>query len=150
MEEQFIAAYGGLRGAVAFSLVNMLDESLGPRRIFVTTTLVVILFTIFIQVGVLLEIRCKVMYNKSHLYSKYCKETQFFFFFYLNFLFHFPSPKGTTIKPLVSLLHIQRASCGRKNLGEEINDTTMDHIMAGVEEILGQHGDFYLRVRAHA
>lgn len=57
LEEQFIAAYGGLRGAVAFSLVNMLDESLGPRRIFVTTTLVVILFTIFIQVGVLHKIR---------------------------------------------------------------------------------------------
>ncbi|KAK3849232.1 hypothetical protein Pcinc_044001 [Petrolisthes cinctipes] len=101
LEEQFIAAYGGLRGAVSFSLVNMLDESMGPRRIFVTTTLVVILFTIFIQ--------------------------------------------GTTIKPLVSLLQIQRASHGRKNLGEEINNTTMDHIMAGVEEILGQHGDFYLR-----
>ncbi|KAK4303533.1 hypothetical protein Pmani_024464 [Petrolisthes manimaculis] len=101
LEEQFIAAYGGLRGAVSFSLVNMLDESMGPRRIFVTTTLVVILFTIFIQ--------------------------------------------GTTIKPLVSLLQIQRASHGRKHLGEEINNTTMDHIMAGVEEILGQHGDFYLR-----
>lgn len=51
LEEQFITAYGGLRGAVAFSLVNMLDEALEPRRIFVTTTLVVILFTIFVQVG---------------------------------------------------------------------------------------------------
>ncbi|XP_045619242.1 probable Na(+)/H(+) antiporter nhx-9 isoform X2 [Procambarus clarkii] len=101
VEEQFIAAYGGLRGAVAFSLVNMLDKSLQPRRIFVTTTLVVILFTIFIQ--------------------------------------------GMTIKPLVNLLQIQKKKSGKKNLSEEINDTTMDHIMAGVEEILGQHGDFYLR-----
>ncbi|XP_050698338.1 sodium/hydrogen exchanger 2-like isoform X4 [Eriocheir sinensis] len=101
LEEQFIAAYGGLRGAVAFSLVNMLNESLPPRRIFVTATLVVILFTIFVQ--------------------------------------------GTTIKPLVGLLQIQKHRKGKKNLSEEINDTTMDHIMAGVEEILGQHGDFYLR-----
>lgn len=51
-----------------------------------------------------------------------------------------------TIKPLVNLLHIQKRKSGRKNLSEEINDTAMDHIMAGVEEILGQHGDFYLRV----
>ncbi|XP_045104907.1 sodium/hydrogen exchanger 2-like isoform X2 [Portunus trituberculatus] len=101
LEEQFIAAYGGLRGAVAFSLVNMLDESLPPRRIFVTATLAVILCTIFIQ--------------------------------------------GTTVKPLVGLLQIRKHSSGKKNLSEEINDTTMDHIMAGVEEILGQHGDFYLR-----
>ncbi|XP_063851745.1 probable Na(+)/H(+) antiporter nhx-9 isoform X2 [Scylla paramamosain] len=101
LEEQFIAAYGGLRGAVAFSLVNMLDESLPPRRIFVTATLAVILSTIFIQ--------------------------------------------GTTVKPLVGLLQIRKHSSGKKNLSEEINDTTMDHIMAGVEEILGQHGDFYLR-----
>ena len=50
-EEQFIAAYGGLRGAVAFSLVTMLDESMPLRPVFITTTLVVILFTIFIQVG---------------------------------------------------------------------------------------------------
>ncbi|XP_042226064.1 probable Na(+)/H(+) antiporter nhx-9 isoform X3 [Homarus americanus] len=101
LEEQFIAAYGGLRGAVAFSLVNMLDKSLAPRRIFVTTTLIVILFTIFIQ--------------------------------------------GMTIKPLVNLLQIQKHKSGKRNLSEEINTTTMDHIMAGVEEILGQHGDFYLR-----
>ncbi|XP_068238479.1 probable Na(+)/H(+) antiporter nhx-9 [Palaemon carinicauda] len=101
IEEQFIAAYGGLRGAVAFSLVEMLDDHLEPKPIFVTTTLVVILFTIFIQ--------------------------------------------GATIKPLVNFLQIQRKRSDRKNLNEEINDTAMDHIMAGVEEVLGQHGDFYLR-----
>ncbi|KAK8751685.1 hypothetical protein OTU49_009773, partial [Cherax quadricarinatus] len=100
-EEQFITAYGGLRGAVAFSLVNMLDKKLKPRKIFVTTTLVVILATIFLQ--------------------------------------------GMTIKPLVNLLQIQKRRVGRNNLNEEINGTAMDHIMAGVEEILGQHGDFYLR-----
>ncbi|KAK7085535.1 hypothetical protein SK128_027390 [Halocaridina rubra] len=100
-EEQFIAAYGGLRGAVAFSLVNMLNSDLPSRRIFVTTTLVVILFTIFVQ--------------------------------------------GITIKPLVNFLQIQRKRSDRKNLNEEIHDTAMDHIMAGIEEVLGQHGDFYLR-----
>lgn len=44
-------AYGGLRGAIAFSMVQMLDgDTVGPRSMFVTTTLVVIIFTVFIQV----------------------------------------------------------------------------------------------------
>ncbi|XP_022254771.1 Na(+)/H(+) exchanger protein 7-like [Limulus polyphemus] len=50
MTEQFIMAYGGLRGAVAFSLVIMLDTHTIPnKRMFVTTTLFIILFTVFIQ-----------------------------------------------------------------------------------------------------
>ncbi|XP_046442645.1 Na(+)/H(+) exchanger protein 7-like [Daphnia pulex] len=52
LREQFIMAYGGLRGAVSFSLVEMLLPSdIQPRQMFVTTTLVVILFTVFIQGG---------------------------------------------------------------------------------------------------
>lgn len=44
-------AYGGLRGAVSFSLVEMLLPSvIKPRQMFVTTTLAVILFTVFVQV----------------------------------------------------------------------------------------------------
>lgn len=58
-----------------------------------------------------------------------------------------PSSQGISIKPLVNLLRIQKKRSDHKKLNEEINDTAMDHIMAGVEEILGQHGDFYLRVR---
>ena len=52
-KEQFIMAYGGLRGAVGFSLVVMLrDSQIDPTtvRIFITTTLFIILFTVFIQV----------------------------------------------------------------------------------------------------
>ncbi|XP_059350409.1 Na(+)/H(+) exchanger protein 7-like isoform X2 [Daphnia carinata] len=52
LREQFIMAYGGLRGAVSFSLVEMLLPSvILPRQMFVTTTLVVVLFTVFIQGG---------------------------------------------------------------------------------------------------
>jgi len=51
IQEQFIMAYGGLRGAIAFSMVEMLDaKKVGPRAMFVTTTLTVIIFTVFIQV----------------------------------------------------------------------------------------------------
>lgn len=43
-------AYGGLRGAVAFSLVIMLSACKFPNyEMFVTTTLVIVLFTVFIQ-----------------------------------------------------------------------------------------------------
>jgi len=51
IQEQFIMAYGGLRGAIAFSMVEMLGpDTVGPREMFVTTTLVVVIFTVFIQV----------------------------------------------------------------------------------------------------
>ncbi|GAB6019688.1 hypothetical protein CHUAL_001243 [Chamberlinius hualienensis] len=50
--EQFIMAYGGLRGAVCFSLVIMLNQATVPlKQLFVTTTLVIIFFTVFFQGG---------------------------------------------------------------------------------------------------
>ncbi|KAL4220576.1 hypothetical protein ACF0H5_020974 [Mactra antiquata] len=49
LEEQFIMAYGGLRGAVAFSLVDVLQKENLPKGHFLTTTLVVIFFTVFVQ-----------------------------------------------------------------------------------------------------
>ena len=52
VQEQFIMAYGGLRGAVGFSLVMMIDKTSVPSAgIFVTTTLAVVISTVFIQVG---------------------------------------------------------------------------------------------------
>jgi NhaP-type Na+/H+ or K+/H+ antiporter len=49
LQEQFILSYGGLRGAVGFSLVTILDEENPFKDIFLTTTLFVIFFTVFIQ-----------------------------------------------------------------------------------------------------
>ncbi|XP_058845269.1 sodium/hydrogen exchanger 2-like [Acipenser ruthenus] len=47
-KDQFIIAYGGLRGAISFSLVFLLDDF--PRKkLFITATIVVILFTVFVQ-----------------------------------------------------------------------------------------------------
>jgi len=47
-----LQSYGGLRGAVCFSLVALLDEREFPMKdLFVTTTLFVIFFTVFIQVS---------------------------------------------------------------------------------------------------
>ena len=50
LQEQFIMAYGGLRGAVGFSLVKMVKCTVEPRNMFITTTLIVVMFTIFLQV----------------------------------------------------------------------------------------------------
>ena len=56
VKEQFIMAYGGLRGAVGFSLVVLIPENLPSQQeewndIFLLTTLIMIFFTVFIQGG---------------------------------------------------------------------------------------------------
>ncbi|KHJ98333.1 hypothetical protein OESDEN_01686, partial [Oesophagostomum dentatum] len=48
--DQFVMAYGGIRGAVCYGLVMSIDEHLIPaKRMFVTTTLAVIMFTTVLQ-----------------------------------------------------------------------------------------------------
>lgn len=45
-------SYGGLRGAVAFALVILLDRTKVPAKdYFVATTIVVVFFTVIVQVG---------------------------------------------------------------------------------------------------
>lgn len=48
--DQFVMSYGGLRGAVAFALVLLIDEHhVKQKPMFVTTTIAVIYFTVFLQ-----------------------------------------------------------------------------------------------------
>jgi len=51
LKEQFIMAYGGLRGAVGFSLAVVLKENVWYRDLFVTTALIMVFFTVFLQGG---------------------------------------------------------------------------------------------------
>ncbi|XP_071950500.1 sodium/hydrogen exchanger 2-like [Antedon mediterranea] len=102
--EQFIMAYGGLRGAVAYALVIQLktgNEDLD--RLFTTCTLVVVFFTVFVQ--------------------------------------------GTTVKPLVNAFKIQKEETKKPTMNEEVNTTVIDYMMAGIEEIAGQKGGNYLRLK---
>ncbi|XP_034942039.1 sodium/hydrogen exchanger 3 isoform X2 [Chelonus insularis] len=100
--EKFVMSYGGLRGAVAFALVLLIDPHHVPLQpMFVTTTIAVIYFTVFIQ--------------------------------------------GITIKPLVKILNVKRAERRKPTMNERIHERIMDHIMAGVEDILGKHGNYHLR-----
>ncbi|XP_051155357.1 probable Na(+)/H(+) antiporter nhx-9 isoform X2 [Leptopilina boulardi] len=100
--EKFVMSYGGLRGAVAFALVLLIDPShVKLKNMFVTTTIAVIYFTVFIQ--------------------------------------------GITIKPLVKILNVKRAERRKPTMNERIHERIMDHTMAGIEDILGKHGNYHVR-----
>ncbi|XP_013190821.1 sodium/hydrogen exchanger 3 [Amyelois transitella] len=100
--EKFVMSYGGLRGAVAFALVLLIDpEVVKLQPMFVTTTIAVIYFTVFIQ--------------------------------------------GITIKPLVKILNVKTAEKRKPTMNERIHERFMDHLMAGVEDILGKHGNHHMR-----
>ncbi|XP_056394706.1 sodium/hydrogen exchanger 2-like [Hyla sarda] len=47
-KDQFTISYGGLRGAICFSLVFLLPD-IKPKRLFIAATSAVILFTVFVQ-----------------------------------------------------------------------------------------------------
>lgn len=50
--DQVVMSYGGLRGAVAFALVVLLDESkVKEKNLLVSTTIIVIYFTVIFQVA---------------------------------------------------------------------------------------------------
>ena len=59
LKEQFIMAYGGLRGAVGFSLAVVLSKDEWYRELFVSTALVMVFFTVFLQGENLKEILFK-------------------------------------------------------------------------------------------
>ncbi|XP_069377015.1 sodium/hydrogen exchanger 2-like isoform X2 [Paralichthys olivaceus] len=48
-KDQFGLAYGGLRGAICFALVFTLPETVNRRNLFVTASIAIIIFTVFIQ-----------------------------------------------------------------------------------------------------
>ncbi|VEN49644.1 unnamed protein product [Callosobruchus maculatus] len=102
--EKFVMSYGGLRGAVAFALVLLIDpRTVKLQPMFMTTTIAVVYFTVFFQ--------------------------------------------GITIKPLVKILNVKTAEKRKPTMNERIHERLMDHCMAGIEDIVGQHGNYHIRDR---
>ncbi|CAH0546996.1 unnamed protein product [Brassicogethes aeneus] len=105
--EKFVMSYGGLRGAVAFALVLLIDPKIVKLQpMFMTTTIAVVYFTVFFQ--------------------------------------------GITIKPLVKILNVKTAEKRKPSMNERIHERLMDHLMAAIEDILGQHGNYHIRDRLNA
>jgi len=100
--DQFVMMYGGLRGAVAFALVLLIDPKKVPHAdMFVTTTIAMVYWTVFVQ--------------------------------------------GITIKPLVKFLNVKVASEKDPTMNERIAGRFMDHVVAGMEGILGELGNLRIR-----
>lgn len=92
----------GLRGAVAFALVLLINKDhVQLQPMFVTTTIAVIYFTVFVQ--------------------------------------------GITIKPLVKILNVKRAEKKKPSMNERIHERFIDHLMAGIEDIVGKTGNYNVR-----
>uniref|UniRef100_A0A6A7FMG4 Sodium/hydrogen exchanger n=3 Tax=Hirondellea gigas TaxID=1518452 RepID=A0A6A7FMG4_9CRUS len=53
--------------------------------------------------------------------------------------------QGITIKPLVEMLGVRKSSHRKLTMNERLHERSMDYLMAGVEDIIGKHGNFYLR-----
>jgi hypothetical protein len=61
--------FGGLRGGIAFCLALSLKEDLIPeRKLFITATIVIIFFTVFVQVKYLMYCAVIVLYKKIFFY----------------------------------------------------------------------------------
>lgn len=97
-----IMSFSGLRGAVAFALVLLINKDhVKLQPMFVTTTIAVIYFTVFVQ--------------------------------------------GITIKPLVRILNVKRAEKKKPSMNERIHERFIDHLMAGIEDIVGKTGNYNVR-----
>ena len=90
--DQFILSYGGLRGAIAYGLANSIDERLVPsKQLFLTTTIAVIYFTVFLQVSPSVR-----FLEQSHL------------------------AQGSTIRPLANFLNVPRKGKDEPTMAESV------------------------------
>jgi sodium/hydrogen exchanger-like protein 3 len=68
-------SYGGLRGAVAFALVLLIDkERIKLQPMFVSTTIAVIYFTVFFQVSYMVESSAVLVENTRSSYRNFIQK----------------------------------------------------------------------------
>lgn len=53
--------------------------------------------------------------------------------------------QGITIKPLVQMLGVKKAEKRTLTMNERLHERVMDYLMAGIEDLVGRHGNFHIR-----
>lgn len=134
--DQFVMSYGGLRGAVAFALALLIKQQrVESQPMFVTTTIAVIYFTVFLQ-GITIKPLVKFL-NVKRANKK----------------------KPTMNERIHERVSHQLRSCGKNvhmkfwmHLRTDALTWNMifrlqliDHLMAGMEDIVGKTGNYHVR-----
>ncbi|KAA0201157.1 Na[+]/H[+] hydrogen exchanger 2 1 [Hyalella azteca] len=102
--QKFVISYGGIRGAVAFALVLTIDkEAIPAQPMFVTATIAVVYFTVFVQVRV------------------------------------------ATSPCLCRCVLLRHRVCAGNSKEFVVWVQTIDYLMAGIEDIMGMAGNYYVR-----
>ncbi|XP_064395116.1 sodium/hydrogen exchanger 2-like isoform X2 [Halichondria panicea] len=112
----FVMSYSGLRGAVAFSLA--LARLHGEPSLEHPTT-------------------CMIQ-SEAQLRKTMLTATTFLVLFTVFV-------QGITIKPLVKLIKVKKDREQKPTMNEVIHGTTIDHVMSGLEDIIGHLGQNRLR-----
>jgi sodium/hydrogen exchanger 3 len=118
--EQLIMSYSGLRGAVAVSLA-------------------------LLRLSELTEGNKTEQIEAEYPTEKTLRQQQLAALLGLTIFTVFV--QGTTIKPLVRLIHVRLAQKKKETLNECVHSAAMDHIASGIEDIIGRFGRHNLRER---
>lgn len=118
--DQFIMAYGGLRGGIAFSLCQLTClQNVPAIKNMLCATIIAVFFTSFVQVRAHRTFWCRLETRK---------------------LIKWAMLKGMSIKPIVEWLKVKRQDNTKKTLGQEFVISYLDHMLTGIEDIVGNRG----------
>lgn len=81
MRTKHMVFFSGLRGAVAYALANIFPDNLGNRNLFVATTMVMVLITIFINGGLTVKVLNYLGIDKDVNFSEYVEQVIYIYMY---------------------------------------------------------------------